>query len=249
MVELFSYSFSPLDLMILISVGLLIGMAKTGVQGTTMIAVPMLAIIFGGMASTGIMLPLLIFADVFGVRHYHRHAAWLHLKKLLPPAFIGVLLGTLTGSYIDDAVFLKIMALILFLTLLNMIWREQREIDIPESPAFVTVIGIAGGFTTMVGNLAGSVMAIYLLAMRFPKNQFIGTAAWFFLIINLFKVPFHVLVWKTITVESFILDILLIPAIAIGAFTGIKITKTIEEKDYRIFVIVMTAIASLAMIV
>lgn len=249
MLEIFSYSFSFLDLAILISVGLLVGMAKTGVQGTTMIAVPMLAILFGGKASTGVMLPILIFADVFGVRHYHRHAKWQHLKKLLPPAFAGVIIGTLAGSYVNDTVFLKVMAAILFLTLLNMIWREKREIEIPDSAVFVAVIGIAGGFTTMVGNLAGSVMAIYLLAMRFPKNQFIGTAAWFFLIINLFKVPFHVLVWKTITLESVLLDLLLIPAIAIGAYIGIKITRSVPEKDYRIFVIVMTAIASLVMLV
>ncbi len=223
-------------------------MAKTGVQGTTMIAVPLLAILFGGKASTGIMLPILIFADVFGVRHYHRHAEWKHLKKLLPLAFVGVVLGTLTGSYINDALFLKLMAVIVFLILLHMIWSEQRETEIPDSAVFVAVIGIAGGFSTMVGNLGGSVMAIYLLAMRFPKNQFIGTAAWFFLIINLFKVPFHVLVWKTISLESFLLDVLLIPAIAVGAFIGIKITRTVPEKDYRMFVIVMTAIASLVMI-
>lgn len=248
MFEIFSYQFSYFDFVILNLVGLLIGMAKTGIQGANMIAVPMLVIIFGGKNSTGIMLPILIFADIFGVKHYHQHADWSHLKKLLPLALVGVCLGTITGNHINDDAFVIFMAMIIFSSLMIMVWREKTKPEIPTSIWFASAIGVTGGFTTMVGNLAGSVMAMYLLAMRFPKNQFIGTAAWFFLIINLFKFPFHVFVWETITFESFLLDVLLIPAIAVGAYLGIRITKKIDEKDYRVFIIVMTTLASVVML-
>ena len=248
MFEIFSFQFSYFDFAVLSLVGLLIGMAKTGIQGANMIAVPMVVIIFGGKNSTGVMLPILMFADIFGVQHYHQHADWNHLKKLLPSALVGVCLGTITGNYINDEVFVICMAMIIFLSLIIMVWREKTKPEIPTSIWFASTVGVTGGFTTMVGNLAGSVMAMYLLAMRLPKNQFIGTAAWFFLVINLFKFPFHVVVWKTITFESFLLDVLLIPAIAVGAYLGIRITKKISEKDYRWFIIIMAAVAAVAML-
>ncbi|MEQ9232178.1 MAG: sulfite exporter TauE/SafE family protein, partial [Cyclobacteriaceae bacterium] len=202
-----------------------------------------------GKNSSGIMLPILIIADVFGVSYYHRHAQWSHLKKLLPYAIIGIVIGTLTGEYIDDEMFRLVMAIIIFISLGIMIWLERSSSkDVPTNRAFAIGTGIAGGFTTMVGNLAGSIMALYLLAMRMPKNQFIGTAAWFFLVINLIKIPFHVLAWKTITLNTVYLDLLLLPIIALGAFIGLQIVKRIPEKGYRYFIIVMTAIASVFMI-
>ena len=130
-----------------------------------------------------------------------------------------------------------------------MIWQEQQtDMAVPASLWFVAIIGILGGFTTMVGNLAGPVMALYLLAMRFPKNQFIGTAAWFFLCINLFKVPFHIWVWETISWNSFALTTLLIPAIALGAVSGVWLIKKIDEVLFRRFIIGMTAVAAVAML-
>ena len=100
----------------------------------------------------------------------------------------------------------------------------------------------------MIGNAAGPVMALYLLSMRLPKNQFIGTAAWFFFIINLIKVPFHVAVWKTITWHSFLFDILMIPAVSIGALLGIWLVKFFPERAYRIFIIATTLLAAILLI-
>lgn len=236
--------------MILLLIGLLIGMAKTGVHGAGMIAVPLLAILFGGKNSTGLMLPVLSFADVFGVWYYHRHAKWEHLRKLLPSAVIGVAMGTYLGNLIDDHLFRQLMASIIFVSLGIMVWMERsKRGKIPTSKWFAYSMGILGGVTTMVGNLAGTVMALYLLSMRLPKNEFVGTAAWFFLIINLIKVPFHVIAWKTITLNSFLLDTITIPGVAVGAFLGIIIVKKISEKYYRWFIILMTAIASIFMII
>ena len=97
----------------------------------------------------------------------------------------------------------------------------------------------------MIGNAAGPVMALYLLSMRLPKNIYIGTGAWFFFIINLSKVPLHIWSWKTITAESFILDLFMIPAIATGAFFGIWLVKLLPEKAFRIIVIVTTLLSAL----
>lgn len=129
-----------------------------------------------------------------------------------------------------------------------MVWLERgRKEAVPDHPWFARLTGIAGGFTSMVGNLAGSVMAVYCLSMRLPKNEFIGTTAWFFMVINWFKIPFHVFAWETINLNTFLLDLTTIPFIALGGFLGILIVRKLAEQTYRWFVIGMTVIAGIFM--
>ena len=85
--------------------------------------------------------------------------------------------------------------------------------------------------------------------MRLPKNAFIGTAAWFFLIVNLLKVPLQVLFWKNISGASLTFDAIMIPAIAAGAAIGITVSGKIPERAYRIFIMVMTGVAALLLFI
>jgi uncharacterized protein len=108
---------------------------------------------------------------------------------------------------------------------------------------------VAGGFTSMVGNLAGSVMSVYLLSVRLPKNAFIGTTAWFFMVVNWFKVPFHVFAWHTISWNTLLLDLLTLPAIILGAYLGIVLVRQLTDTMYRWFIIGMTLIAAIGMLI
>jgi uncharacterized membrane protein YfcA len=249
LVDLFSFHFTYWELTLFLTVGMLTGMAKTGVHGAGMLSVPLLALIFGGQKSSGVMLPILVLADVLGVWYYHRHASWEHLRTLFPWAALGVVLGTIVGSYIDDKVFKAIMAVVIVASVGTMIWLERghRE-QVPHNKTFGAASGILGGFTSMVGNLAGTVMAVYFLSMRLPKNAYIGTTAWFFMVTNWFKVPFHVFAWHTINVNTLLLALITLPAIVLGAFLGIHIVKILSEKMYRWFIIVMTLVAALFML-
>ena len=250
MITLFSYHFTYLQFFLLLIVALFIGMSKTGVHGAGMLAVPLLANIFGGQVSSGVMLPMLVLADVLGVWYYHRHASWYHLKILFPWSAVGVILGTVVGNYIDDKIFKIIMAIIIVASVIVMLWLERGHKDeVPHTKTFGVASGILGGFTSMVGNLAGTVMAVYFLSMRLPKNAFIGTTAWFFMVTNWFKVPFHVFAWHTIDFNTFLLDLSTLPLIILGAYLGIIIVKKLSEKTYRWFIVIMTLIAAFFMLV
>ncbi|MDH4091241.1 MAG: sulfite exporter TauE/SafE family protein [Cyclobacteriaceae bacterium] len=249
MIDIFSHHFTYLEFSLVLLAAMLIGMAKTGVHGAGMLAVPVLANIFGGQISSGILLPILVMADVLGVWYYHRHASWHHLKLLFPWSALGVVLGTVVGSYIDDAIFKVIMAIIIVVSVIVMIWLERGHKEaVPQNKGFGITSGILGGFTSMVGNLAGTVMAVYLLSMRLPKNAFIGTTAWFFMATNWFKVPFHVFVWHTVTLNTLLLDLITLPMIILGAYLGVFIIKKLSEKTYRWFIIIMTLVAATFML-
>lgn len=237
------------DMMILLLVALLIGMAKTGVHGAGMMSVPLLAAVFGGQQSSGMMLPMLLLADFLGVWYYHRHASWVHLRMLFPWAAVGVLAGTWAGTLIDEVTFRQTMAWIIFISLGVMVWMELGSIRVPGSRIFSSATGILGGFTSMIGNLANSVTAVYFLSVRLPKEIFIGTTAWFFLVVNAFKVPFHVFFWETISAKTMFVALLMFPAIVAGAIAGIWVVRRFSEKQYRWFIILMTAIAAAGMLV
>lgn len=241
-----SFALSPIQWTVLAFCGMLIGMSKVGVPGVSMIVVPVLAYIFGGKSSTGVLLPILIMADIFGVGYYRRHAEWKYLVRILPWAFAGILLALWVGTLVNDEQFKDMIAALVFVCIGLMLWKDRNKNGhfFPDHWWFAASMGLLGGFATMIGNVAGPIFAIYLLAMHLPKNSFIGTGAWFFLLINLFKFPLHVFVWKTITIPSLILDLTTLPAIAAGAFLGIKLVKLIPEQTYRLAVIVLTALSA-----
>jgi len=248
---MFELDFSILQWLLLYVCAMFVGMSKVGVPGVSMIVVPTLAIIFGGKASTGILLPMLMMADLFGVGYYHRHAEWKYLWKLMPWAFTGIGIALWVGEVVNDIWFKNIIAILVFLCIGLMFWKDRKKGAslFPDTWWFAALMGVLGGFATMIGNVAGPIFAIYLLAMHLPKNSFIGTGAWFFLIINFSKFPLHIFVWKTIDWNTLTLDILLLPGIAVGAFLGIKLVKIISDKLYRTAVIIVTALSAFLLLI
>lgn len=229
---------------------MLVGMAKTGLSGAGLLVVPLMAYVFGGKPSVGLLLPLLIFADIYAVSYYNRHAQWKYVIKLMPWTVAGVLIAMIIGKNINEQQFNTMLGFVVVGGIVLILWFDvnKHKINIPDYWWFAGIMGLLGGFTTMIGNAAGPVMTLYLLSMRLPKNNYIGTAAWFFFIINLFKVPLHVFVWGTITWQSFLFDILMIVPIFAGALMGVRIVKLFPEKGYRIFLILSTIAAAIVLL-
>ncbi|HEX5324344.1 MAG TPA: sulfite exporter TauE/SafE family protein [Capsulimonadaceae bacterium] len=171
-----------------------IGLSKTGIPGLGILAVALFAIAMPSKESVGVVLPVLIVGDIIAVTAYRRHAVWSHLIRLFPWAAAGVVIGWVAlGKLNNTEVAQVIGALLILLVVIQAIrqWAEARskkEAEPQVHPLLAPIMGILGGFTTMVANAAGPIMVIYLLAARLPKIEFIGTAAWYFFILNLFKV-------------------------------------------------------------
>ncbi|MEP6746857.1 MAG: sulfite exporter TauE/SafE family protein [Bacteroidota bacterium] len=242
--DIFS-SYSISNWLLIALAAFIIGLSKAGLKGIDMLNVTLMAIVFGGKASTGIVLPLLCSADIMAVIYYHRHAQWPLFWKLIPWMMAGILIGVFTGKDLNEILFRKIMAVIIMLTVVIMITMELRKItSIPSNIFFTAGMGLVSGFTTMLGNLAGAFSNIYFLAMQLTKNDFIGTAAWVFLAMNFFKLPFQVFYWKNITTATLTTDLFLLPALAIGFWSGLKIVAKIKDDSYRKLIIVLTLIGA-----
>lgn len=240
------FASSQLNWVLIMLSAFIIGLSKAGLKGIDMMNVALMAIVFGGKASTGIILPLLCLADIMAVIYYHRHAQWNHFWKLVPWMAAGILIGVYTGKDLNEAVFRKVMAVIILAAIIIMFTMEFRKSTrIPTNKLFTATTGLSAGFTTMLGNLAGAFSSVYFLAMRLPKNDFIGTGAWVFLVINLFKLPFQVFVWKNIDYITLQTDLLLSPALVLGFWAGSRIVTRIKDNSYRKVVIVLTLVGAI----
>ena len=239
-----------MDIFLFMLIGFISGTAKAGVKGIGTVTVPIFALVFGAKASTGILLPILIFADTGAVLYYYKQVDWYQLKKILPAAIIGVVLATWFGNSISELTFKYLMgSLILICIILLLLWEQYGKDTVAEKyKSFGYGMGVGLGFTTMIGNLAGPLMNIYMLMIKLPKTVFIATSAIFFYIINIFKIPFHIYVWKTITFQTFLLDLLAIPAIIVGLYFGVYVVKMMSEKFFKGLVLITTALSAFVLL-
>lgn len=238
------------QLILLAVAAIIIGFGKTGITGASLPAVAMVANVFGGKLSSGIMLSALIIADIPAVYHYRKHGKLEDVLRLIWPAVAGIILGAVVGNYLNDKQFKLLMGTTVLACIALLLYGEisKKDLPVPKGKWFPAFVGIIAGFTSMVGNAAGPVMSVYLLSLSFDRQRFIGTAAWFFFFINLIKLPFHIFMWETVSLATLKYTFAMIPFILVGAWLGIYFIKKINEKVFKWLVIITTFIAAIRLI-
>lgn len=238
-----------LEWLVVALVAFLVGMAKSGFGGLGIVGMVLMAMVMPARQSTGALLTLLIVADVFAVIAFRRHADWRQVLRLLPPAVVGIVCGFLLMPHIPDRIFRPVLGWIAMGLVALLIWQRKASIGprFAEHPFVGTLTGWVSGVTTMLANAAGPVMTIYLLARRMPKMEFVGTAAWFFFVVNVLKVPFS---WGLglITAESLMLTIVLIPAVGLGGFCGRALVRRMNQRIFENLMVVFTLLGALRLI-
>lgn len=242
---------TAIQLILLIGAAFMIGFSKTAISGATLPAIAMVAYTFGGKLSSGIMLTMLIVADVIGVSYYGRFVKFRDVLVLLPYAILGIILGALVGNTLDDAQFKLLLGMVVMLCLVLLIYMEfaGKTVKVPNNRFVQILVGVLCGFASMVGNAAAPILSVYLLSRGLEKNRFIATAGWFFFIVNLIKLPFQVFMWHTVTSRTLQYTLYMIPVIFIGAVVGILVVKRINEKVFKNLVLLMTAIVAVRLMI
>lgn len=229
---------------------LLLGVTKAGVAGLGTISVLIMADIFPAGMSSGVILPMLIIGDIMAVIYYRRHANWPLLVKLIPPALVGVLIGWKLMGTMDDAQLRVVIGVVVLLFLLYNVLRDRgviHEDRVPEGWAFAVPVCVAAGIITMMMNAAGPLMLVYFLSLRLEKNRFIGTMAWYFLVLNVLKVPFSMNL-GFITADSVLFNLKLAPAILLGGLCGIWLVKRLSNQRFQVWVQIIAALGACRML-
>ncbi|MBC9713730.1 sulfite exporter TauE/SafE family protein [Streptomyces sp. TRM66268-LWL] len=232
----------------------LVGFSKTAVSGANTVSLAVFAAVLPARESTGVLLPILIAGDILAVLTYRRHAHWPTLWRLFPAVGAGVLAGTLFLMWADDTGVRTSIGAILLLMAGVTVWRRRVAARQEETAASgrarwkAPSYGVLGGFTTMVANAGGPVMSLYLISSGFQKLGFLGTSAWFFLIVNTSKVPFSIGL-GLISWRSLLLDAALVLFVVPGAWLGRKCVDRIDQLLFERLVIGATVLGGIQLLV
>lgn len=248
---------------------LVIGISKTSVGGFAAMAVAVFATVMPAKESTAAVLLLLITGDVVGVTRYRRSADWGLLRRLLPSVLPGVALGAVFMWAVSDLALRRTIGGLIAAMVLVQVWQRWRSRRVAEEaaearaevgaevgvavgraehPLVAVAAGVAAGFTTMTANAAGAVMTLYLLAMRVEKLRFIGTSAWFFLIVNVSKVPFSAGL-GLFHPESVRLVAALVPVVLVGTGLGVLLIRRLSQVTFERAALAGSAVAAVALLV
>ncbi|MFI7008454.1 sulfite exporter TauE/SafE family protein [Streptomyces sp. NPDC050145] len=248
------FGITPWGFAALAVAAVLVGFSKTAVSGANTVSLAIFAAVLPARESTGVLLPILICGDVLAVLTYRRHAHWPTLWRLFPAVAVGVVVGTVfLGFAGDGAVRTSIGAILLLMAAVSVWRRRAAERPAPEETATRAArvkagsYGVLGGFTTMVANAGGPVLSLYLLSAGFRKLGFLGTSAWFFLIVNSAKVPFSVGL-GLIDGKSLLLDAALAAFVVPGALIGKWAVHRINQRLFEQLVLAATVLGGLQLL-
>ncbi len=242
--------FTTAQWLLAVLAGFCSGIGKAGMAGLGMLCVVIMAQLIPGRASSGAVLPLLIFADVMAALLFRQEILWPHIRRLALPVFAGILAGCAVLRFLPDAAFQPVIGwMVLGLIALQVLRhaRPQLTADLPHSTGFLWAAGTLTGASTMIANAAGPVATIYLLMVGLRKKEFIATMAWLFLFVNLTKVPFSFAL-GLISVESLSLNLVLLPAVAAGLLAGRKLVERLPQAPFTWLVLGLAAASAVKLI-
>lgn len=227
-----------------------IGISKSGFAGLGLVTVIVMARLFPARESTGILLPLLIFGDICAVVAFRKHALWAQIGRMLPPTLIGIVAGYFLMRHIPDERFGPVIgSIVLTMALVQALRRFRPALfeHVPHSHTFAWSMGGVSGITTMLANAAGPIMALYFLAINLPKYAFVGTSAWFFLIVNVSKVPLSANL-GLIDSRSLLFNVVLIPSVIAGTLLGRWLIAIVPQRVFELLLLIFAGVASLRLI-
>jgi len=228
----------------------LIGLTKTGVPGAAIPAILLMTEAFSENAKTAVAacLPVLLVGDVLAVAWYRHHAQWRKLAKLLPYVVLGMLPGWLVLRALQANQLRPVIGgLVLALLVLELARRRFQWDHVPRSRWFIAGTGLLAGFATTVAHAAGPVMTIYLLSQGMAKREFMGTAAWFFLLVNLSKIPVY-LGEGMITPDVLRFDLVIVPGVLVGAALGVFVLTKIPQRVFDALALSLAAVAAVRLL-
>lgn len=227
-----------------------IGMSKAGFSGISLLAVFLFADLYGAKASVGLVLPLLIAADLIVYPAFRAHGSWRPVWRLLGPALVGIGVGWLLLGWMSDhqarrVIGVMILAMAGLQVAGRLGWKSLESWC--QTSGFGVTSGVLGGFATMVANAAGPVIQLYLLARKVPKMDLIGTSARFFLLVNILKIPLNTQL-ALITTGSLLENLRLLPGVIVGIFGGKWLVRHVSQRVFVWLIVCFAVIAGVRLV-
>ena len=208
----------------------LVGMSKGGVPVVGMLGVPVLALVINPVVAAGLLLPVYVVSDVFGLYAYRHAFDRRVLAIVVPGAVVGIGIGWATASMVSEAAVTLLVGLIGLAFALNILLRKPVVAEPKRAEVAPGLFwGGLAGFTSFVSHAGAPPYQVYTLPLGMTKAVFAGTTTIAFAIINAVKlVPYYAL--GQLNVENLqTAAVLAVPAV-VAVFAGVGLVKRMPEK-------------------
>ena len=165
---------------------LFVGSSKGGLPLIGMLAVPLMALQISPVVAAGLLLPIYIISDMYGLWIYRKSFDLRNIYILVPAAAIGIGVGWATASITNEDVVTILVGLIGLAYCIDAVLKARRKL--PPKPADVPrglFWGSITGFTSFVSHAGAPPYQMYVLPQRLEKMVYVGTSTIIFAIINL----------------------------------------------------------------
>ena len=256
---------TPFTITIGMIAAIFLGISKTGIPGMGMFASLLMISAFQGheMFASGAVVPLLILGDIAAVYYYRRDRQHGMIQRLYPPMAAGLLLGTVVICFVDNSQFkLGVGVLAISILVFEFLRKRMGWTAVAQTGLFRNSCGILTGLTTMLGNAAGVISAVYFASQNLDKKRFMGTNAVFFLLVNSSKIPLLFLATgikgmlgfdpsdaQIMTSTTFLLTLILAPGLILGALLGRKLYFLIPEKVFVPLILLLNLLTAIQILI
>lgn len=234
---------TSLEILGMIILGMSSGFSKMGIP-TALVFAPVLATVYGGKASAGIIIPSVVASDFIMIYLYRKNIDKNLLFKILPMTMVGIVIAVVFGNNISDELFKKSMGIIILaigiLTLLKKLNIDFKKLSF--------LFGLLGGFSSFIGNVSGPLMSIYLLNVKLDKDKFYSTRSCFYFIVNFTKLVLYFFFLKNINTYTLTRGLAAVPSVFIGIFVGRLIVGKMNQNIFEKFIVIVSILSGLNLI-
>jgi uncharacterized membrane protein YfcA len=210
----------------------LVGMSKGGVPVVGMLAVPVLALVINPVAAAGLLLPVFVVSDVFGLWAYRRAWDGRVLAITLPGAVAGIGLGWATASLVPEAVVTLLVGLIGLAFAASVLVRRPVVADPRRAEVFPGLVwGGLAGFTSFVSHAGAPPWQVYTLPLGLSKATFAGTTTVFFAVVNAVKLVPYAALGQLHPGNLQVAAVLALPAV-LAVFAGVWLVRWMPERVF-----------------
>ena len=250
---LHSFQLSTLDWALVILGAVFVGMSKGGLPGTNGIPVWMYVKVFGAKESVGMLVSVLICADIYAVLIYRRHTDLKFVKGMLPFLIGGTLIGTLVFKLLPGAFYEHFIGVILLLLVFFHFWSKRvRPEQSEKQPGrrnrhLEPIVSVFSGLFSMLANAGSVLLVTYLIRLSLPRLVFLGTFATLILVSNVVCLPLHYLI-GTVTLSDLPLSVGLGLLSIIGVIVARLLVSFIPPKPYEAFIWTVVVLAGVELL-
>ncbi|MEY4984976.1 MAG: hypothetical protein RIR62_3242 [Pseudomonadota bacterium] len=212
-----------------VAAAVLVGMGKGGIPVVGMLGVPVLALSISPVTAAGLLLPVYVVSDIFGLWAYRRDFDPRVLAILIPGMTAGVGVGWATATVVPEAWVTVLVGLIGAAFALNLILRPKMDLT-PRRPEVGKGLfwGALTGFTSFVSHSGAPPYQVYTLPLNLTKTVFAGTSTIAFAYVNAIKlVPYYAL--GQFSAQNLHVAVLLMPAAALAVLAGVRLVRLLPE--------------------